>query len=358
DLGCGIDTTRKTISCGSGAFVWKHLGVGISNDHAVELEDYSFTDLYIKDMFSWTTKPCLICEDALQCVALRRAAFSAVGSMGPEQVYVNDTLARTFKFSETPKRTISVTINLIQYKFSSYVAHGRAEGDLGHLPTMFGSYPEKEADKVIRIVASRPDIRRLCGKAVSFQFKFTGFRRGLYGSNVQVEVSKNSSTECPTYLAGVVVKNGRTVITDGMFWLESTVLDGVAQITSLEMRQSHRCVWPREYTPDTLSDPSDQALFIPPAWGGPISRVNHIIGYKTQTDFPWNVSDITLIEGPAPGTKVKVDSRCHGRMHAQVIGPNDTESWCCQSCTRIVHFRVGDLLYYPMEIQLGTMSEA
>lgn len=358
DLGCGIDTTRKTISCGSGAFVWKHLGVGISNDHAVELEDYSFTNLYIKDMFSWTTKPCLICEDALQCVALRRAAFSAVGSMGSERVHVNDTLARTFSFSETAKRTISVTINLIQYKFSSYVAHGRAEGDLGLLPTTYGSYPEKEADKVIRIVASRPDIRRLCGKAVSFQFKFTGFRRGLYGSNVQVEVSKNSSTECPTYLAGVAVKNGRTVITDGMFWMESIVLDGVAQITSLEMRQSHRCVWPREYTPDTLSDPSDQALFIPPAWGGPISRVNHIIGYKTQTDFPWNVSDITLIEGPAPGTKVKVDSRCHGRMHAQVIGPNDTESWCCQSCTRIVHFRVGDLLYYPMEIQLGTMSEA
>lgn len=57
DVGCGIDTTRRTISCGSGAFVWNHLGDGVASDHSVELDDYEFTDRYIKDMFNTTNKP-------------------------------------------------------------------------------------------------------------------------------------------------------------------------------------------------------------------------------------------------------------------------------------------------------------
>nr|NP_937774.1 NS1 protein [Kamiti River virus] len=357
DVGCGVDTTRKTISCGSGAFVWKQLGLGATKDHAVELDDYEFTDLYIKDMFDGTNKPCLICEDSLQCAALRSAAYSAAFRMSPALVSVNDTLSRTRQFIETRKRTMTVTLNLVEYKIGSYVTHGRLEGDMGLLPTLFGSFPEKPSDKVIRIVASRPDIRRLCGKAVSFQFQYTGFRRALYGSNVQVKVSKNITNHCPTYLAGVVVKNGRTIITDGMFWMESENRDGVKQIVSLEMTQSHRCVWPEEYTPETLQDPRDMNIFIPPAWGGPISKVNHIPGYKMQTDFPWNASDITLVEGPVPGTEVKVDARCNGRMRAKVVDPKGNGSWCCQSCNRIVHFKVGDQLVYPMEIQLGTMPE-
>lgn len=67
DVGCGIDITRRTISCGSGAFVWKHLGSGPDRDHSVELDDYGFTDLYIKDMFDGTNKPCLICENCCSC---------------------------------------------------------------------------------------------------------------------------------------------------------------------------------------------------------------------------------------------------------------------------------------------------
>lgn len=41
DVGCGIDTTRRTISCGNGTFVWKQLGSGPTKDHSVELDDYA-----------------------------------------------------------------------------------------------------------------------------------------------------------------------------------------------------------------------------------------------------------------------------------------------------------------------------
>lgn len=196
----------------------------------------------------------------------------------------------------------------------------------------------------------------MCGKAISFQFKYVGFRRGLYGSNVQVMISKHVSHHCPTYLAGVVVKNDRTIITDGMFWLESEIHNGTQRIIVLEMQQSHRCLWPAAYTPDALPDPLDMDLFIPPAWGGPVSKANHIPGYKMQTDFPLNSSDITLVNGPVPGTSVRVDPQCRGRMRAQVVDPQSNVTWCCQSCDRVVHFKVGDSLVYPMEIQTGTMA--
>lgn len=143
DVGCGIDTTRRTISCGSGAFVWKHLGSGPDRDHSVELDDYGFTDLYIKDMFDGTNKPCLVCEDALQCAALRRAAVAARMAMHPARVYINDTLSYTRQFIETRKRTLTVTLDSLEYKIGSYITHGRLEGDMdlrivaGHPPNVW-----------------------------------------------------------------------------------------------------------------------------------------------------------------------------------------------------------------------------
>nr|BEP11674.1 polyprotein [Aedes flavivirus] len=356
DIGCGIDTTRRTISCGQGAFVWKQLGSGPMKDHSVELDDYAFTNLYIRDMFDGTNKPCLICEDTLQCAALRRAAAVARIAMHPGVMYVNTTLSYNRTFVETRKRVLTVTLESLEYKVGSYVTHGRLEGDMGYLPTSFGSHPERETDKVLRIVAARPDIRRMCGKAIAFQFTFTGFRRSLYGSNVQVAVSKHVTRHCPTYLAGVAVKNDRTIITDGMFWMESEIVNGTQRIVVLEMLQSHRCLWPSSYTPDALSDPTDMNIFVPPAWGGPISKANHVPGYKMQTDFPWSSPEISLHQGPVPGTQVTIDPKCDGRMQAKPVDPESNVTWCCKTCDAIIHFRVGEEFFYPMEIQPGTMA--
>nr|YP_009259324.1 nonstructural protein NS1 [Aedes flavivirus] len=356
DIGCGIDTTRRTISCGQGAFVWKQLGSGPMKDHSVELDDYAFTNLYIRDMFDGTNKPCLICEDTLQCAALRRAAVAARIAMHPGVMYVNTTLSYNRTFVETRKRVLTVTLESLEYKVGSYVTHGRLEGDMGYLPTSFGSHPERETDKVLRIVAARPDIRRMCGKAIAFQFTFTGFRRSLYGSNVQVAVSKHVTRHCPTYLAGVAVKNDRTIITDGMFWMESEIVNGTQRIVVLEMLQSHRCLWPSSYTPDALLDPTDMNIFVPPAWGGPISKANHVPGYKMQTDFPWSSPEISLHQGPVPGTQVTIDPKCDGRMQAKPVDPESNVTWCCKTCDAIIHFRVGEEFFYPMEIQPGTMA--
>lgn len=220
------------------------------------------------------------------------------------------------------------------------------------LPTTIGSHPEKDSDKVLRVIASRSDIGRLCGKGVSFQFEYVGYRRSLYGSNVQVAIAKHVSHHCPTYLAGVVVKNDRTIITDGMFWLESEMRNGTQRITVLEMLQSHRCLWPVSYTPDASDDPSDMDLFIPPVWGGPISRVNHIPGYKMQTDFPWNRTDITLIEGPVPGTNVKTDPKCLGRMHARVVKPAGTLTGAAKVARRQSISGLGMICIIPWKFRL------
>lgn len=116
--------------------------------------------------------------------------------MHPARIYINDSLSYTRQFIETRKRTLTVTLKSLEYKIGSYITHGRLEGDMGFLPTTFGYHAEKETDKVLRIVTSRPDIRRICGKAISFQFTYAGLAL-KHVPKVQVaKVSSSVSVIC------------------------------------------------------------------------------------------------------------------------------------------------------------------
>nr|YP_009268621.1 nonstructural protein NS1 [Hanko virus] len=354
DVGCGIDFDRKTYTCGRGLFIWKGIGTYPTSDHSVEFESYDFLAAYLKEQFKAERKVCIVCEDLVQCEAARKAASAIYRDLGHPFVYVNVSSSYGKSFAEVPKRVHTVSVGVDVVEMAMMVSNNKPSGPFGELPTSVVSWstaPETEDHLVLRVVTSSTPYRQVCGKAIGFQYDFVGFRRAVYGSNVQLKISKKVSIECPTYLAGMAVKNDRTVFTDGMFWMSSRKDNDSYAIDELEMEQSHRCVWPNQYTPDMVQDPRDNDLFVPPEWGGPRSKANHIPGYKMQISFPWDKAPIKLVDGSVPGTIVTQISKCEGRGIPVMVDPAVNPNWCCKSCTRIFHFEVDGKLYYPMEIR-------
>nr|UBB38825.1 polyprotein [Aedes notoscriptus flavivirus] len=354
DVGCGIDFERKTYTCGRGMFIWKGIGKYPMADHSVEFESYEFLSAYLQEQFKVERKVCIICEDIVQCEAARRAANAIYKDLGHPFVYVNTSDSFGRRFAEVYKRVHTVSVGVEVVEMAMMVSSNKPVGPFGDLPksmVSWSSIPETAEHPVLRVMTSSSEYKTVCGKAVGFQYDFVGFRRTVYGSNVQLKISKKVSIECPTYLAGMAVKNGHTVFTDGMFWMSSKRENDSYAIVELEMEQSHRCIWPTQYTPDAVQNPRDVGLFVPPEWGGPISRANHIPGYKMQTGFPWGKAPIKFIDGTVPGTIVTQSKRCQGRGEALLVDPSVNPNWCCLSCTRIFHFQVDGKLYYPMEVR-------
>lgn len=56
DVGCGIDTDRKTLVCGGGLFVWKEIGQYPTANHSVELASYDLIKKYLFEMFKETKR--------------------------------------------------------------------------------------------------------------------------------------------------------------------------------------------------------------------------------------------------------------------------------------------------------------
>ncbi len=354
DIGCGIDTDRRTLVCGGGVFVWKGIGTYPTPDHSVELMSYELVTRYLLEMFKDTKKGCLVCEDVLQCAAARQVAYHSYTKLGHSPIYLNTSDSHGDVFLELDKTRSRITLGTESVEMGVYKYTGQPTGDFGVLPSRFTQGDiEKESDYVLRVLTASEKVKKVCGKAVAFQYEFVGFRRTLYGSNVQLKIANRVTNECPTYLAGMAVKNGRTIFTDGMFWMSSRLNANGTEYTieEFETRQSRKCVWPRQYTADSLEDARNLSLFMPPAWGGPISRANHIPGYKTQTDFPWHMSPIKMYHGAVPGTHVKTDPHCVGRGSATIVRPEEDTEWCCRTCTTPVYFEMGNTKYYPMEIQ-------
>ncbi|AQU42772.1 polyprotein [Menghai flavivirus] len=356
DLGCGIDTGRKSIVCGGGLFVWKGIGQYPTSDHSVELASYELVTRYLVEMFKETKKGCIVCEDKLQCEAARSVAYHSYTRVGHPNVHLNVTDSYGNVFDELPKRKSLVTLGTETVEMAVFLYDGQPKGDFGVLPTRFLKGEQESTEHyVLRVLTASEKVQKVCGKAIAFQYDFLGYRRTLYGSNVQLKISKKTSKECPTYLAGLAVKNDRTIFTDGMFWMSSKRNDNNSEykIDEFETSQSRKCIWPRQYTPDEVKETTDTGLFMPPTWGGPMSRANHVPGYRVQTDFPWHMAPIRMVTGPVAGTHVKVDPKCTGRSSSQVVNPAEDAEWCCRSCTEPIHFVVGPsaTLYYPMEIQ-------
>ncbi|QIS62329.1 polyprotein [Falli virus] len=357
DVGCGYDSQRGTISCGTGLFVWKGIGRFPIPDHTVELESYNLVTRYLFEMFKETKKGCLVCEDMMQCEAARSIAKYVSGSLGQETIYVNVSGSYGIEFKELPKVVKTVTLGTDSVQMALYQYGGEPKGNLGILPSrIFQGQPEDENHYVLRVLTASEDIPKVCGKAVAFQYEFVRYRRTLYGSNIQLRIAEEITNECPIYLASAVQKGAEGVFTDGMFWMYTLKLKGknmsrIYEIQELELPQSRKCIWPEVFNLGPATDPTDMRLFMPPTWGGPIALANHIPGYKMQTDFPWHVAPIRLVQGPVPGTNVKVTPQCEGRSAAQVVRPSEQKDWCCKNCSKVIHFLVGETPYYPMEIQ-------
>ncbi|AZB73874.1 polyprotein precursor [Sabethes flavivirus] len=355
DVGCGIDTQRKTLSCGTGIFVWRSLFSWPSADETVEIENYGLFDGYIKAQFVNNTKVCIICEDVLQCAAARSAAESFV--YANSDVYVNMTLSRERYFPNIEKQIVKVKIGDVDTQLAVMEESGKVEEkNLGLLPKpmwAFQGAAENVTDRVLRVISSGADRGGICQRSVAFQYEFSSFKRRFIGSSISVRIAETIDRSCPTYLTGMAVKGNKTVYTDGSFWMASEFNGTVYSINELHLQQSHKCVWPPRYVADPIKL-EDTRLFVPPVWGAPMSAANHIPGYKTQTDFPWMKYPIELRFGVVPGTTVEPTKECSGRGSATKVDPLAFPKWCCKNCegVKILHFRIDDSYYYPMEIRV------
>nr|APR74286.1 polyprotein [Nienokoue virus] len=358
DVGCGFDPDRKIVSCGSGTFVWKSIAEWPTRDHAVELEDRYLVTSLLESLLEVNSKVCILCEDVLQCAAAR-SLVEKIPAVGDGLVYANVSSSYERVFPQMEKNVHVVRLGDSTMKLAMIKIEGDVqESALGELPTSMWSRAcvnETKSDKVIRVLTSGQDPRQVCEVAVGFQYEFVHYSRKMFGSNVVVKPSEVPSAFCPTYLAGVAMKNDRAVFTDGMMWMSSRRAgNGTWKLDQLELTQSHQCVWPMAYTVDAAT-PKDKRLFMPPLYGGPISFANHMPGYKTQDEFPWDKASVQLRFGPVPGTTVEQDPHCGDRGSAMRVDPLLVKKWCCKTClaflTEPIHFEADDFLYYPMEIR-------
>ncbi len=357
DFGCGYDTQRKTFSCGSGLFVWHHLGGLPNRDHGMYVTNAPLVYALFDQFMQEHAKICMICEDPLQCAAARALA-EEYAETTPRTVYVNESLSHGLYFPDIDKRILSFKFDGATHHVAAAATHHVVdEAHLGLLPgaswTRAGKNETLE-DTVIRVATSGSEYKSTCSMAIAFQYTFIRFERKLYGSNIVVEIAKKVTRDCPVYLTGLAVKQDRTIFTDGVTWLDSRMdSEGIHSLVAIDMVASHRCLWPARYTPDYIEDP--MYVFLPAVWGGPRSTANHIKGYKSQTDFPWGKPPIHLRHGPVPGTNVTQSPRCQGRGTALVVNAQVNPKWCCQSCTddgaQVIHFSVNGENYYPMEIR-------
>ncbi|ALC04238.1 polyprotein [Mercadeo virus] len=361
DYGCGVDTQRKTFTCGDGLFVFRSLFNWPTAEEQVEIDNYGLFEGYVDNMFKKYNKVCVLCEDVLQCAAARAAAEYYVYNHAG--VHYNLSLSHHRHFPSVEKSIVRVKIGDVETQLAVREQDREVDAEqLGFLKKplwQYGHKPENVSDKVIRVVSSGKARTKVCQKSVAFQYDFTGFRRRLWGSSLGVSISSTMRRTCPMYLAGLVVKNNQTIYTDGSMWMRSE-FNKTYTITELSMQQSHSCIWPPRFTAEPL-DWTDKRLFVPPAWGSPLSAANHVPGYLTQTDFPWDKYPIEMIKGAVPGTTVEMTSKCKGRGKALKVEANAFSKWCCKTCLEegnVFHFRIGTDLYYPMEIRTYDQPES
>lgn len=357
DFGCGFDTDRKVAQCGTGSFVWKSLAQWPTADHAVEFQDDGTIITFLSDLLMRKNKVCIVCEDVMQCAAAR-SLVDEIKIINEIPIHRNKSLSFGRRFPHILKKVHNVKIGEKTMRIGM-ATQTRTLGSepLGLLKIGYFSCqtrPETWEDKVLRVVTSAEIKDAVCEVAVAFQYAFVRYKRKLIGSNIIIKPAPYVSNMCPTYLAGTVIKNNEAIFTDGMMWMRSSVqANGTWTITELETTQSHECLWPKEYTLD-LTSREDEKLFMPPAFGGPMSFANHIPGYKTQTYFPWTRTNILMKHGPVPGTTVVQDPRCDDRGSSPVVDPA-VQSWCCKTCldkgVEPFHFIVDGAYYYPMEIR-------
>nr|UQU40435.1 polyprotein [Culex flavivirus] len=357
DVGCGFDPERKVVSCGSGGFVWKSLSQWPTREHSVELDDQHLITALVSEQLKKTNKVCIICEDVLQCAAAR-GAVGDITHVDNEIVYVNTSLSFDRTFPRIPKKVHGVKIGDLTMQLAlASVVKAANETQYGELSSGFLSrtkIAETGEHKVIRVITSASPYEKICEQAFALQYVFFQTTRKVFGSNVVVKPVAKTSDYCPTYLAGSFVKNDIGAYTDGMMWMKSKKVNGTWTLVDLELTQSHQCIWPQAYTFD-LTAFNDSSLFMPAQYGAPMSKANHIPGYKTQTEFPWYKADIVLREGVVPGTQVEETSSCDNRGSAVKVDPAIAKKWCCKTCLsadkRVFHFKVDNDYFYPMEIR-------
>nr|AFE86158.1 polyprotein [Culex flavivirus] len=357
DVGCGFDPERKVVSCGSGGFVWKSLSQWPTREHSVELDDQHLITALVSEQLKKTNKVCIICEDVLQCAAAR-SAVGEITHVDNEIVYVNTSLSFDRTFPRIPKKVHGVKIGDLTMQLALASVGGAIDASqYGELSSGFLSrtkIAETSEHKVIRVITSASPYEKICEQAFALQYGFVRFTRRVFGSNVVVKPVAKPTDYCPTYLAGSFVKNDIGAYTDGMMWMKSKKVNGTWTLVDLELTQSHQCIWPQAYTFD-LTAFNDSSLFMPAQYGAPMSKANHIPGYKTQTEFPWYKADIVLREGVVPGTQVEESPSCDNRGSAVKVDPAIAKKWCCKTCfsadKRVFHFKVDNDYFYPMEIR-------
>lgn len=356
DVGCGIDLSRKTFSCGEGIFLWNDLS-SQTWAYGVEVVETKLLEAYIGQMLKERTKVCLLCEDILQCSAARRLA-AVVAKSNPD-VYYNDSLSYGAVFPMREKSQITITADGRSAVVASFVIEGMvANSALGTLQwNVWNPRPTAETidDKVIRVLTTGSNITSVCNKAVGFEYVFERFTRKMYGSSVLVKSTSHITHTCPTYLAGAAIKNNRTIHTDGFLWMDSVLqTNGTYRFNSLSILQSHECEWPVTHTINP-TDAKDRSLFMPTRFGAPASRANHMPGYLTQRTIPWSKAPINLVYGVAPGTTLKELPTCDDRGDALPIFSQETREWCCKTClskgTPPFHLVVDGSFYYPEEVR-------
>ncbi|AMR97399.1 polyprotein [Culiseta flavivirus] len=362
DFGCGVDTQRKTFTCGNGLFVFRDLFSWPTSEQHVEIDNYGLFESYIENMFVKYDKVCILCEDNLQCAAARAAAEDY--GYNHVDIHYNVSLSYHRYFPAIEKSIVKVKIGDVETQLAvqeqDHDVDSSALGTLRKPMWQYANKAENVTDKVLRVVSSGHATEKVCQRSVAFQYDFTAFKRRAWGSSLGVAISSVMRRTCPMYLAGLVVKNNQTIYTDGSLWMMSEYDGENYTISELNLYQSHQCIWPPRFTADKWAH-DDKRLFVPPGWGAPQSAANYIPGYISQTNFPWDKYPVEMVKGPVPGTTVEMTPHCKGRGKALKVEAKAFSKWCCETCLEqgnIFHFRVGTDLYYPMEIRTLEAADA
>nr|YP_009344961.1 polyprotein [Bouboui virus]ABI54473.1 polyprotein [Bouboui virus] len=191
-------------------------------------------------------------------------------------------------------------------------------------------------------------------KRVWNSLEIEDFGFGVFHTNVYLRQRADRSRECDTSLMGAAIKGDVAAHGDPELWMQSHEVNGTWEIDTIDLLSYRECQWPATHTIHGTSV-VESDLFMPKTLGGPVSHLNHYLGYKSQVHGAWAYGKTTVSRKECPGTTVKIDQSCPDRgpsIKSETLEGKTIPEWCCRGCTLPpVSFQTSEGCWYSMEIR-------
>nr|AAV34159.1 polyprotein [Sepik virus] len=337
EVGCSLNWKQREVKCGDGMFVFK-------------------------DTDDWFTKYQYIPEDPKTMAGLIAQAheeglcgLNSVGDL-EHRMWVSrvDEINAILEENDIDL-TVVVQDSASIYQRGSH-AFPRPKGELKYGWKTWGKNiifsPSRKNGTFIIDGKSKSECP--FNKRVWNSIKVEEFGTGIYQTRVFMRPDYDYSKLCDTGMLGAAAKGDASVHGDPLFWMESQNVNDTWTITSLEALNYRECEWPSSHTLDG-SRVIESDMFMPRSLAGPVSRHNHIPGYKVQSSGPWHNTPLEVKREECPGTHVTVEETCDDRgksVRSTTDSGKIIPEWCCRSCTMPpVSFWGPDGCWYSMEVR-------